>query len=123
MGIDGNETVREGSSYPLIGPEIVVGMPAKVARGLMWDWMCRKHEEHWQSVCGQRLTKGFLDKTSAKEAAELLDLSRNQLRILTGLLAGHCHLVGHLIKLGLVNIPKCVKIPVGICNGPTCFCD
>jgi hypothetical protein len=73
----------------------------------MWDWMCRKHEEHWQSICGKRHTEGFLEKPSAKEAAELLDLSRNQLRILTGLLTGHCHLIGHLIKLGLVNIPKC----------------
>jgi len=107
MGIDRKETVREGSSYPLIGPEIVVRMPAKFARRLMWDRMCRKHEEHWQSVCGQRHTKGFLEKPSAKEAAELLDLSRNQPRILTGLLTGHCHLIGHLIKLELVNVPKC----------------
>jgi hypothetical protein len=107
MGIDGNETSREGSSHPLTGPELVVGMPTKVARGLMWDWTCRKHEEHWQSVCGQRHTKGFLEKPSAKEAAELLYLSRNQLRILTGLLTGHCHLIGHLIKLELVNISKC----------------
>jgi hypothetical protein len=51
--------------------------------------------------------KGFLEKPSAKEAAELLKLSRNQLRILTGLLTGPCHLIGHLIKLGLVNIPMC----------------
>jgi len=33
IGIDGNETAREGSSNPLIGPELVVGMPVKVARG------------------------------------------------------------------------------------------
>jgi hypothetical protein len=67
MGIDGHETAKEGSSHPLIGPELVVGMPAKVARGRMWDCMCRKHEEHWQSVCGQRHTKGFLEKPSAEK--------------------------------------------------------
>ena len=33
MGIDGNETAKEGSSHPLTGPELVVGMPAKIARG------------------------------------------------------------------------------------------
>lgn len=107
MGIDGKETVRVGFSYPLIGPEIVVGMPVKFARGLLWDWMCRKREEHWQSICGQRHTMGFLEKPSAKEVAELLDLSRNQPRMLTGLLTGHFHLIGHLIKLELVNVPKC----------------
>jgi hypothetical protein len=32
--------------------------------------------------------------------------SRNQLRIMAGLLTGHCHLKGHTFKLGLVNSPK-----------------
>jgi len=66
MGIDGKETVRECSSYPLIGPEIVVGVLVKFARGFMWDWMCRKHEEHWQSVCGQRHTKGLKNHLQKK---------------------------------------------------------
>ena len=37
----------------------------------------------------------------------LLNLSRNQLRIKTGLLKGHCHFKGHLIKLELVKSPAC----------------
>jgi hypothetical protein len=44
---------------------------------------------------------------SAKRARELLSLNRDQLRILTGLFTGHCHLKGHLFKLGLVDSPKC----------------
>jgi hypothetical protein len=42
-----------------------------------------------------------------KIAGELLNLSRNQLRLMTGLLTEHCHLNGHLIKLVLVNSPEC----------------
>ena len=38
-----------------------------------------------------------------KKAGELLNLSRTQLRILTGLLTAHCYMKGHLFKLGLVN--------------------
>jgi hypothetical protein len=49
----------------------------------------------------------FLKKPSARKAGELLNLSRNQLRIMTGLLTGHCHLKGHIFKPGLVNSPKC----------------
>jgi hypothetical protein len=71
------------------------------------DWMSRKHEEHWQSIYGQRQAKDFLKKPSAKNAWELLNLSRSQLRIMTGLLTGHCHLKGHLLKLGLVNSLEC----------------
>jgi len=37
----------------------------------------------------------------------LLNLSRNQLQIMTGLLRGHYHLKGQLFKLGLVNSPEC----------------
>jgi len=43
--------------------------------------MSRKHEEHWQSIRGQREAKGIFEKPSEKKAGELLILSRNQLRI------------------------------------------
>jgi len=60
--IDGNETAnelaRQGSSHPLIRP--VLGISAKVARGVIKDWTSRKHEEKWQSIHGQRQAKGFL---------------------------------------------------------------
>jgi len=69
--------------------------------------MSRKHEEHWQSISGQRQAKGFLKKASVKKVGELLRLTTDQLRIMTGLLSGHCHLKGHLFKLGLVNSPEC----------------
>jgi hypothetical protein len=35
-------------------------------------------------------------KDLPKRAGELLDFSRNQLRIMTGLLTWHCHLERHL---------------------------
>lgn len=34
-------------------------------------------------------------------------LSPNQLRILMGLLTGHCHVSGHLFELGLVGNHRC----------------
>ena len=65
MGIDGNETTdevaRQGSSYPLTGPKPVLGISAKVARGLIRNWTSRKHYEHWQSIRGQRQAKDFLN--------------------------------------------------------------
>jgi ribonuclease HI len=71
MGTDENETAsqlaRQGSSHPPIGPEPALGISAKVARQMITDWMTRKHEEHWQSIHGQRQAKGFLKKLSAKK--------------------------------------------------------
>jgi len=64
MVIDGNETTdemaRQGSSYPLIGSEPVLCISAMVTRVVIRDWTSTKHEEHWQSTCGQRQAKDFL---------------------------------------------------------------
>jgi hypothetical protein len=65
-------------------------------------WTNRKHPEYWQTIHGLRQAKDFLKRTSARRAGELLSLNRNQLRILTGLFTGHCHLKGHL-----VDSPEC----------------
>jgi len=63
----------------------------------------RKLVEHWQSLLGQRKASSFLKNPPMRKAGELLSLSRNQLRIMKGLLTWHCHLKGYLFKLGLVN--------------------
>jgi hypothetical protein len=61
MGLGGNETADQlGSSNPLIGPEPALGISGEVAWGMIRDWTSRKHEEHWQSIRGQRQAKGFL---------------------------------------------------------------
>jgi hypothetical protein len=36
-------------------------------------------------------------------------LSRNELRIMTGLLTGHCHFRRRLLKLGLVGSSRCER--------------
>ena len=100
MGIDGNEMAdqlaRQGSSHPFIGPEPALSISAKIAREVIRGWTYRKHTEYWQSIHGQRQAKGFLKRPSARRAGELLSLSRNQLRILTGLFAGHLSFKGTL---------------------------
>jgi len=49
--------------------------------------MSRKHEL-WQSIHGQMQARGFFKRPSDKRAGELLNLSRNWLRIMTRLLTG-----------------------------------
>jgi len=63
--------------------------------------MSRKHEKHWKTIYGQGLAKGFLQKIPVKEPVEMLSLHRNQLKIMTGFLTGHCHLKEHLFNWGL----------------------
>jgi len=45
-----------------------------------------------------RQARGFVTRPSAKRADKLLSLSRNQPTTMTGLLAWHCYLKGHLFN-------------------------
>jgi len=49
--------------------------------------------------------------------------SRNQLRIMTGLQTGHCHLKGHLFKLALVNSPECNRCKQASKTASHILCD
>jgi hypothetical protein len=50
--------------------------------------------------------RAFL-KGALEKAGELLNLGRNQLQIMTGLLTEHCHIKGHPFKLELVTSSEC----------------
>jgi hypothetical protein len=67
METDGNEIAdelaRQGSSHTLIAPKPGLDISAKVAKGVIMDWMSRKIEEHWQSTCRHRQVKSFLKKS------------------------------------------------------------
>jgi hypothetical protein len=91
-GTEGTETADQqatwGSLYPLTGPDPACGVSERVAR----DWMCREHQEYWQSTPGQRHAKIFPSTLSDKRTTEFLKLNRSQARQVTGLLTAHCHL-------------------------------
>jgi hypothetical protein len=112
-GIAGNETADEmakiGSEHPFIGPEPACGISTGVAKKTIRDWMTMNHKKYWESLTGLRQAKGLIRGPSAKRARELLKLDRNQLRWVVGLLTGHCHLKGHLLKLGLSDSPTCER--------------
>ncbi|PNF24898.1 hypothetical protein B7P43_G10162 [Cryptotermes secundus] len=81
----------------------------RVARQAIRDWTNMKHKKYWGSLTGLRQAKGLIRGPSIKRAKELLKLNRNQLRWVVGLLTGHCHLKGHLFKLGLSDSPTCKR--------------
>jgi hypothetical protein len=58
---------------------------------------------------GLKQAKGFISGPSARRTKYLLKLNRDQLRCVVGLLTGHCHLKGHLFKLGLTDDPTCER--------------
>jgi hypothetical protein len=79
--------------------------------------MKRNHKKHWES------TKGLKSGPSAKRTKDLLKLNRNQLRWVIGLFTGHCHLKGHLFKLGLTDDPTCERCLEEVESATHILCD
>jgi hypothetical protein len=80
-----------------------------VAKKAVGDWTSRNHKEYWKSVTGLTQAEGLIQEPSARRTKDLLKLNRDQLRWVVGLLTGHCHLKGHLLKLGLTDDPICER--------------
>jgi hypothetical protein len=112
-GIVGNETTdqlaKTGSEHPFIGPEPACGISVGVVKKAVRDWTSRKHKVYWEFLTGLRQANGLIQGPSARRTKDLLRLNRDQLRWVVGLLTGHCHLKGHLFKLGLINDPICER--------------
>jgi len=79
---DGKKIARLGSSLPFT-LSLPVGMSTNIARGMI--------------------------RPSAKRGGELLCMSRNKLRIMMGLLTGHCQLKEYLLQLGLAGTTGCER--------------
>jgi hypothetical protein len=106
-GIVGNEMAdqlaRKGSEHPFIGPEPACGISIGVAKKAVRDLTNINHKK----ILG---TYNCTETGSSRgRKKDLLKLNRDQLRWVVGLLTGHCHLKGHLFKLGLTDDPICEK--------------
>jgi hypothetical protein len=87
------------------------------------DWCAGEHHKHSQSSPGQIHANSFLAGPSAKRTIEFLKLSMFQERQMTGLLAGHCHLRGRLLKLEKVNSPICSRSHHETATASHILCD
>jgi hypothetical protein len=89
--IAGNKKVdalaRKGSANTFNGPEPVFGITKTTAHTSISVWIKLQHQTHWTNMAGHRQSKLIMDKPSQSLAAE--QLSRTQIRVLTGLMTGH----------------------------------
>jgi hypothetical protein len=80
-----------------------------MAAGCQLGWDEQKPQKYLESTTGLKQAKGLISGPSARRTKDLLKLNRDQLRWVAGLLAGHCHLKGHLFKLRLTDHPICKR--------------
>ncbi|XP_066903574.1 uncharacterized protein [Halyomorpha halys] len=109
-GIEGNEMAdtlaRKGSEMMLIGPEPYCSISGSAIRNVVNSWEQKEKETYWTLKPGMKQSKLFI-KISEEKAKFYLNLTRNELRMITGLLTGHCPLKYHLKKMRLVEDSTC----------------
>jgi hypothetical protein len=84
----------------LLGLEPVFGITKATACRSISVWI-KLQQIHWTNVAGHRQSKLMMGKPSQSLAAHFLRLSRTQIRVVTGLMTGHCSLRKHLQTMGI----------------------
>lgn len=109
-GIEGNEIAdrlaKEGAESQFIGPEPFCGTNRSHVKSALRLWEDRTKSSIWEMLPGLRQSKKFLT-FSSRRTKSLLLLNKQDLRLLTGLLTGHCPLRYHLKKMGTIEDDNC----------------
>ena len=112
-GIAGNERAdelaRRGSGTPLEGTEPVVGVASCHVKTEVAEWMDGRHRSLFGLAPGMRQTKALISSPDRKITDQLVEMSRGDIRLTVGLLAGHCSLMKHLHTLSKVETGRCRK--------------
>jgi hypothetical protein len=87
----------------------VLGLPYSMVKRAIGDWMERKHTEYWRSGKDFKHSKVLMEGSQQGKATKLLNMSRQQLSVVVGLLIGHLCLNGHLYKIGKDINPLCKR--------------
>ena len=107
QGIEGNEgadsLAKEGAQLPFFGPEPSCGISRAAARTTVRCWAGETQHRLWRQLPGQHLGKLLVKRTSPALVRSLIHMKREQLRIVTGLITGHGHVLKHLKTVGLYD--------------------
>ncbi|XP_066909294.1 uncharacterized protein [Halyomorpha halys] len=110
-GITSNEKAehltRNGAGHPPIGPEPFLGISKRHQRKVVLDWTWKIAGKEWRDCIGLRQAKILITKPSTSKTKWLLGLNRTKLRLLIGILTGHCRHKRHLKICGVVHDETC----------------
>jgi ribonuclease HI len=107
--IYGNDEADRLASEATQKQEIDFSLPrsAQSQPNFIKDWLDSEFRNSWRRCQEGAHTKAFLEIPNAKFSKELMRVSRNEIRVVTGLITGHGHLNYHMDKLRLRVGPNC----------------
>lgn len=110
-GNEGNEKAdelaRQGSEKLPVGPEPVLPLTNSTLKVQIKKLTHEKQLRRWVNLSSCRQTKNIITNPSDKLARYSLQLSRQNLSDLVGIITGHCRLNKHLHTIRKVDSPLC----------------
>jgi ribonuclease HI len=102
-----DELARRGSTNCFVGPEPFVGLSQGTIKTALNAYTKTKHQNEWRNEVGLRHSKLFIERVDPGWTKKIWKLSRNQLRIITGVFTGHFGVRSQLAKMGLSDDLDC----------------
>jgi ribonuclease HI len=85
-----------------------IGLAPNIGKFFINSWAETAHFVRWQAEQKCRQAKEIITKLPSNSTVRwLLSLKRNEIRLLVGILCGHCGLNRHLHLMRLANSPNC----------------
>ena len=108
-GISGNERAdqlaKKAAAEPFVGPEPVCGISRRAARRAVQQWIRKEHATRWENISEQRHSKLMLTSLNQRDHKDVLNLSRTDIRLVMGLMTGHCPAKKHLHTMRVLEEP------------------
>lgn len=126
-GIYGNEVADKladrASSRPTVGPEPITAIDYKMVRAANDEWLDNQIAQMWHSVQGCAHAKCFINSADISLTKQINNMPKQDIRIVTGLITGHCKLNQHLVRLRLRDDPDCDLCGTAIETAKHIICD
>lgn len=110
-GIYGNEIAdkiaKHAAKMTLNGVEPQMPLPRTQVRTTTDKWIEVNSKLSWQATLNCAHMKCFMETTNNAITMQLLAMSKNEIRIIIGLLSGHCKLNDHLARMRIRDDPDC----------------
>lgn len=104
-----DELAKRGAETAFTGPEPVIPISYNKGKSFFKQWITSEHNSQWRDLTSCRMCKKFVIEPSNSKAKYILNLKRNDLRMLIGVLTGHSYFMKHMHNVGLADSPTCLQ--------------
>lgn len=118
-----DELARAGSKHIMYRPEPACGISRAMRKRVLRDWVQNQARLKWRQSPGLLHSKELIKEFSTRASMWALQLSRDQLTVLTRALTDHCKLNKHMHRMGLTPLCRFCCVDAETHLHLLCDCD